>query len=264
MGYFHAAFFSGFGFGPLLGGVLTEHLGMPFAFSTMGGLNFLAFLGVILFLPEVSPQKPATSSSSSFKQMRASSLIKGLFSHRLSFAIGRGAFATFLPIFATVYLNLTTSLIGVLLATQILLMSLLQSISGKIADRFNRRSLVILGGIINIAFLALIPLTSTFWQLMGLCILGGFSGALSIPAASALTVDEGRKFGMGSTMALINMAFSIGMAIGPLMAGGIADLANIASVFYFASGMLVIGIGLFIWFTRQISPLEPVIEIGQV
>jgi MFS family permease len=248
MGYFNAAFFSGFGFGPLLGGVLTEHLGMTFAFSTMGGLNLLAFLGVILFLPELSYRKLGTSS---FKQMRTSGVINGLFSYRLAFFLGRGAFATFLPIFAALYLDLTTSLIGLLLSTNMLLSSLVQGISGKIADRFNRRSLVILGSLVNITFLALIPLAHSFWQLMGLCVLGGLSGAISMPAASALLVDEGRKFGMGSTMALISMAMSIGMAAGPIVAGGIADLANINSVFYFASGVVVVGTSLFIWFTRK-------------
>jgi len=39
MGYFNAAFFTGFGFGPLLGGVLTDHFGMNAAFYTMGGLG---------------------------------------------------------------------------------------------------------------------------------------------------------------------------------------------------------------------------------
>ena len=253
MGYFNAAFFGGFGFGPLVGGVLTEHLGMTFAFSTMGGLNFLAFLGVILFLPEVSSKKLATSPNPSFRQMSTSGMIKGLFSHRLSFAFGRGAFSTFLPIFAAFQLGLTTSLIGVLVATNMLLMSLLQGFSGKLADRFNRRTLIILAGAINTTRLALIPFASSFWQLMGLSVVGGLSGAISMPAASALSVGEGRKFGMGSTMALLSVAVSIGMTIGPLTAGAIADLANIDSVFYFASGIVVIGTGFFIWFTRQYS-----------
>ncbi len=247
MGYFNAAFFSGFGFGPLLGGVLTEHLGMTFAFSTMGGLNLLAFLGVVLFLPEV-PHRRLTASS--FRQMRTSSVINGIFSYRLAFAVGRGAFATFLPIFAAVYLELSTSLIGILLATNILLMSLLQGISGKVADKINRRLLIVLGSLVNIAFLALIPISDSFWQLLGLCALGGLSGAISMPAASALIVDEGRKFGMGSTMSLFNMAMSIGMVVGPIMAGEIADLANVSSVFYLASGVVVVGTILFIWFTR--------------
>ncbi len=253
MGYFNAAFFSGFGFGPLLGGILSEHQGMNVAFITMGGLNFLAFLGVILFLPEISPKKLAASPNSSFRQMSTSGMIKGLFSHRISFAFGRGAFSTFLPIFAAFQLGLTVSYIGVLVATNMLLMSLLQGFSGKFADRFNRRALVVLASAINITRLALIPFASSFWQLMGISVVGGLSGAISMPAASALSVEEGRKFGMGSTMALLNVAVSIGMTIGPLTAGTIADLANIDSVFYFASGIVVIGTGLFIWFTRQYS-----------
>ncbi len=43
MGYANAAFMGGFGFGPLMGGVITEHLGMDFAFFTMGGSQFAGF-----------------------------------------------------------------------------------------------------------------------------------------------------------------------------------------------------------------------------
>ncbi len=251
MGYFNAAFFSGFGFGPLMGGALTDHFGMSVAFYTMGGLNLLAFLIAIFFLPEISQPKVATSPQPSFKRMTTSGIIRGLFSFRLSISLGRGAFATFMPIFAALYVGLSPTLIGVLLAVFILLMSLLQVYAGNIADRFNRRALVALGGFINLVFLALIPLTSNFWQLFGLCALGGLGGAISIPAASAMAIEEGRKFGMGSTMAMVAMAMSIGMIIGPLLSGVIADLVNINSVFYFGAGMVLIGASLFIWFTRS-------------
>ncbi len=62
---------------------------------------------------------------------------------------------------------------------------------------------------------------------------------------------EGRKYGMGSTMSIFFLAMGIGMAIGPIISGGIADLLNIDSVFYFGAIMGLIGTGLFIWFTRQ-------------
>ena len=71
-----------------------------------------------------------------------------------------------------------------------------------------------------------------------------------MPAASALVVDEGRKFGMGSTMGMFTMAMSIGMAMGPLLGGTIVDFGNINSVFYFAAAMGLVGTGLFIWFTK--------------
>ena len=250
MGYFNACFFMGFGFGPLMGGVLTEHFGMTIAFSTMSGLNLLAFLIAVPFLPEISHEKMATGTNPSFKKMSTSGIIKGLFSFRVTFSLGRGAFSTFLPIFAAIYIGLSLALVGILLAAFILLMSLLQLYSGNIADRFNRKALVVLGSLISFTFLALIPVASNFWQLLGLCALGGLGGGISLPAASALTVEEGRKFGMGSTIAIIAMAMSIGMAIGPLLGGVVADFVSIESVFYFAAGMALIGTSLFIWFTR--------------
>ena len=250
MGYFNAAFFTGLGCGPLMGGALTEHFGMSTAFSTMGGLNLLAFLIAVLFLHESGQRKTATGHYSSFAGMRTSNVLKGLVSYRLAFAMGRGAFSTFLPIFAAIYIGLRPTLIGVLLAANTLLMALLQVFSGNIADRLDRRAMVVLGSFLNIAFLTLIPLTHSFWQLLGLCALGGVGGAISLPAASALTVDEGKKFGMASTIAIFNMAMSIGMALGPIASGAIADFSNLASVFYFGAGLSLIGTILFAWLTR--------------
>ncbi|MFC1992900.1 MFS transporter [Chloroflexota bacterium] len=68
MGYFNAAFFTGFGLGPLMGGALTDHFGMTIAFSTMAGLNLLAFLIALSLLPEVNHVKTVTSSNPSFKK----------------------------------------------------------------------------------------------------------------------------------------------------------------------------------------------------
>ncbi len=249
MGYFNAAFFTGFGFGPLMGGALTDHFSMSVAFYSMGGLNLLAFLVAILFLPEASQRKMAELHLS-FKRMSTSGIVKGLLSFRLVDALGRGGFSCFLPIFAGIYLGLSPTLIGVLLAINILVMALLQVYSGKIADRFNRKALVVLGSLVSLTSLALIPLGHNFWQLFGLCAFMGLGYAISLSAASALIVEEGRKFGMGSTIAIFTMAMSIGMAIGPIISGVVADFTNINSVFYFGAIMQFIGTSLFIWFTR--------------
>jgi len=250
-GYFNAAFFSGFGFGPLMGGTLTDHFGMKAAFFTMGGLNLLGFFMVIFFLPEAVSKQIRDQSRPSFRKIVRSNIIKGLLSFRLAFSMGRGAFAGFLPIFAGMYIGLTPTRIGILIAANILVMSLLQPFGGLISDIVNRRFLVIVGSIVNIAFLALISLGTNFWQLLGICILGSLGGGISVPAASALMVEQGRKFGMGSTIAIFGMAFSIGMAIGPLLGGVVVDTINIKSVFYFGAGISILGTSLFIWHTRE-------------
>jgi len=250
MGYFNAAFIAGFGFGPLMGGALTEYLGMNAAFYAMGGLNMLAFFLVALYLPEVRQRKVTASPNPSFKRISTSGMVKGLLSYQLSFSLGRGAFICFLPIFAAIFIGLSPALIGILLAVNIVLMGLLQVYLGNIADRFNRRTLVALGNLATLVFLALIPLAGNFWQLLGVCVFGGLGGAISMPAASALIVEEGRRFGMGATVAMFNMAMSIGIAIGPILSGVIADFVNINSVFYFAAAMVLIGTIFFVRFTR--------------
>lgn len=250
MGYFNAAFFAGFGVGPLMGGILTDYFGMTTAFSAMGGLNLLAFLVAIIFLPASKLERTAASPATSFKEMSSSGIVKGIFSFRLVAALSRAIFATFVPIFAAFYIGLNPTLIGIILAVNILLMSLVQVYTGNIADRFNRNALVIIGALISISFLALVPLAHSFWQLLGLAALSSFGHALSLPAALALTVGEGKKFGMGSTIAISQMAMSIGMALGPLLGGVILDYLNISSVFYFAAAIGLVGAGLFIWFTR--------------
>jgi len=250
MGYFNAAFFTGFGVGPLMGGALTDHFGMNVAFSTMGGLNMLAFLVVLFYLPNIKQGKETAKYHSSFRKMGSSGMVKGLFIYRLVFSLGRGSFAAFLPVLAAAYVGLSPTLIGVLLAVNILTMSLLGIYGGNIADRFNRRILVILGSLINFASLALIPFGHSFWMLLGICAIAAVGGSISMPAASALTVEEGRKFGMGSTIAMFTVAMSIGMSVGPIISGMIADFAYINSVFYFGAGIGFAGIILFAWFTK--------------
>ena len=249
-GFATAAFFSGFGFGPFIGGVVTEHLSMTIAFLIMSGLNMMAALIALLFLPESRHRQMSEEFHLSFREMGNSGMIRGLFSFRMVQALGRGGIAAFLPITASM-IGLSTSLIGILLTINILSVTLFTPLGGLIADRFNRRALTAAGSILFTALLVVIPMTNNFWQLLVVLLAQGLSAALSMPAAAALTVEEGRKFGMGSTMSIFFLAMSVGMAIGPIISGGIADWLNINAVFYFGAIMGFIGTGLFLWFTRQ-------------
>jgi len=250
MGYATAAFFSGFGFGPLMGGVLMEHYGMNLAFAIMGGLNMLACLLITFLLPEVGQRKVSASESLSFREMATSGMIRGIFSFRFAQAMGRGAFMVFLPIFAAITLKLTPTLVGVLISVHVFGMSLLSPFAGHIADRFNRRALIVLSSVMYLLSLGLIPLAHSFWYLFGLCIFQGIASSLSMTSSQALVVEEGRKFGMGSTMAMPMVAMGIGMVVGPLASGALNDYVSIASVFYFAAGVGLVGTVLFMWFTR--------------
>jgi len=249
-GYANAAFFSGFGFGPLIGGIVTDHLGMTASFLILVGLNFFAFCVALLFLPETGTHHVPKEGRTSFRTMSKSNMIKGLFSFRMAQALGRGGIGTFLPIFAAA-MGLSTSLIGLLIALNILSVTLFTPVGGYFADKLNRRTLTVSSSIVFTLLLASIPLADSFWILLVIMLAQGLSGAISMPAASALIVEEGRKFGMGSTMSVFFLAMSIGQAIGPLVTGGIVDLFDVNSAFYFGGILGLIGTFLFFIFTRE-------------
>ena len=145
---------------------------------------------------------------------------------------------------------MSTSTIGMLITINILSVTVLSPAGGYAADRFDRRMLTILSSIVFTVILVGIPFTASFWPLLLLLLVQGLSAAVSMPAATAITVDEGRKFGMGSTMSVLFLSQAIGAAVGPIISGVIYDAINVNWVFYFGALMSGIGTALFAWFSR--------------
>jgi MFS family permease len=251
MGYFNTAFFAGFGFGPLMGGFFTEQFGITYAFVAMGGLSLLSFFSVALFLPEMQIDKSGDRSRPSFRMMSNSQTFRGIFLLQLFEGLGRTGFFAFIPIFAGLTLGVNTSQIGIMLTVHVLLAALLQAPFGKITDKLDRRKVIIGGGAIGAATMALTPLAQNLWHLVAISALAGIAAALVTPAASALSVAEGRRFGMASVMSMTSLAISIGMALGPFLSGFMAEFAGVTAVFYFAAASSLIALTLFGWFTRM-------------
>ena len=246
IGYLNAVLYAGYGFGPVVGGVLTEAFGMNVTFYGMGGLNLIAFILSMLFLLESHTRAAVKAShSASMKQLITQPVIQGLLSVQVAYAMGRGVFLTFLAIFATSVAHLNPGQVGILFGANIVLMSFYQLSTGRLADRVSKKWLTVTGGIINIFFLALIPLFGNFWPLLVLFAIGSVGGAIIVPATSAITVEEGRKYGMGTALGIIAMGQGIGFAVGPVVGGLIADSINVSSVFLFAAGFGAIGLLLF-------------------
>lgn len=251
MGFFNATFLGGWGCGPLMGGILTDYFGMDSAFYVMGGLNVLAFLGVTIFLPEVRRTREETTQKSSFRGIASSNLSRGLFSFQVGDAAHRGIVQTFIPVFGGLTLGLSSSLIGTILSVLVLGAGLIQVFTGRLADRFNKRLVVIIGSIGIIVSMLVIPQAFGFWSLLvflGIAIVGD---ATAVPSASALVVEEGRKFGMGVSMAVFNMGLGVGMSVGPILAGLASDLLGVEFSFYFMAALMLVSTIVFGQFTRM-------------
>jgi MFS family permease len=233
MGYFTFPLFLGFGSGPLLGGLIKDLISMEANFLIMGGLCLFAFFMVLAYLPRSSSiQKKAPPADIPFKAVFQSKNIMSICFYRFSYAFCRGSIMTFLPLYAHNTLQLNGTQIGLVISSGMLLTAFLQLPFGKLADRLNRKMLVIIGSILFFSIVPFIPHALSFTQILILNIILGFCGSISLPAASAMILKEGKLYGMGSTMAIFNSAMSIGLAIGPLTSGIILDLWGLSGVFY--------------------------------
>lgn len=250
MGYTTAAFFSGFGIGPILGGILSEAFGMDLPFYLMGGLSLLAFLVTVPLLPNIKPDITETKKGIPIKAVAKNRTVGGVLMYRFTMSLGIGVFIGFLPVYASENVSLSSTLIGILVGTSTFLMSFLAAPFGRMVDKINKRMVIILGNLVYLSSLASIPLASNFLILLIVCIFRGVGGAISLPPATALMVREGRKFGMGSAMALLTMAMNIGMSLGPIIGGIITDTLNVGSVFYIVAIAVLVGTGFFAWLTK--------------
>jgi MFS family permease len=129
-------------------------------------------------------------------------------------------------------LTLSTTAIGFLIAANVLVSTLLQAPSGRLADRMNKAYLIGLGdqGAPRRCFM--FPLATGFWHLLLLNILVGISYGVAFPAHSAVAIENAQGYGMGAVMSVLFMAHGFGMMIGPMLFGFIASHASLGAAFW--------------------------------
>jgi DHA1 family multidrug resistance protein-like MFS transporter len=254
MGYFNAVLFAGMGAGPLFGGLITDAFNMRTTFMVMAVLNVLGLLATLVFLKEM-PRRTAAREHSAFIAPLRSRIMRGCLSYQLTSGIGTSSLMAFMPLFADLKIGLSASLIGVLLAARSPI-AVLQSYTGSLADRLNRRSMVICGGMASIIAVLILPQTGGFWPLLMTYISVTLGQAFGVPAASAYVVQQGRTYGMGSCMTMYMMAMQLGNGAGPIILGTIADWLNLESVFYTAAICMATGVSLFAWMVRGPAALR--------
>lgn len=256
VGLFTVSLFAGFGFGPLLGGALMDRLGILSNFYTMSGLCFIAFLLVLVWLPELRPEEKGIrwNMERSYMDLLRNPVAIGLFLYRFTMAYCRGILMTFLPLFAHERIGMSGFQVGVVISANVLLNSFLQAPSGRLADRYNRRRLILFGALSFTISLLAITHAITFSQVFLISIAMGISGAISLPAASSIAIQEGKKYGMGSMMGIYDMGMSIGLVFGPVSGGLIADLMGVRGAFYSGGIIGILGTIFFMALLRERRP----------
>jgi len=227
MGLLNLSLYGGLSAGPVLGGIAKDTLGIRAAFIGMGVLCILAFFLCLMFLPPikdeplVSRNKPQQHIMNFLRNRH----LLGLFLFRFAATMSIGVFWSFGPLIANTKFNLSGSATGILIMLSVLISAVLTTPMGYLADRFNKRFMVMLGGVISVLSMLFFAYSEKAWGLYAASILLGISGGISVPAMMAMAVFVGRtnKY-MGSVISLITMGHSLGMMTGPILAGILIDL----------------------------------------
>lgn len=100
---------------------------------------------------------------------------------------------------------------------------LLKSPMGILGDRYGRKILMVAGPLVSVVTALLTPHVANPYMLIFLRILDGVGAAALWPAAFSLIGDHVPENKRAGAMSLFNLAYLIGLALGPALGGGIND-----------------------------------------
>lgn len=237
MGTFTMSLFLGMGVGPILGGVITEYLGVEFVFITLCGISLINLIGLFFFLPRSKEVRKKKKKPVSLKKVFSSGVVVAVAFYRFISAVGRSSFMVFFPLLADRY-NISYTWIGLIITVRLLTASLLQNPLGRLADRTNKLVLIIIGGLIGVSGFFLVPQFSSQYAFLTLSLIMGIGGGFVIPSETAIVTRIGRKGGMGLMMGVFNASMAVGIAVGPVTMGLLKEYASVDTIFY-ASGFII-------------------------
>jgi len=227
MALLNIVIFSGFGGGPMLGGFFADLWGMAFAFYVMAGLSFLAMVLLTLKLPNRAAPNIATSVNiGMFKSMRrvfTSRRTNGILLARMVTMFIMVPTMAFLPLLMHQKFQATGIMIGLVITVRTFTNAFLQVPCGRMADRHDKISMLIIGCLVISLIMVLVPLATSFIHMILLfCVLGA-GEALIWPVLGALAAEDGKIYGHGTMMGVFSLAMSSGIFLGSLGAGLVMD-----------------------------------------
>jgi len=252
MGMFNMSMFFGLSVGPLAGGMINEHFSLNTSFLCMGILAFLGFSLCLFLLPPTKSERAVSRKREvvSWKKLLRDKDLTGLFFFRFAYAACIGVVWGFLPVLADSEFHLSSSYIGILVMLGVFISGVMQTPMGYMADRFDKRIMILIGGFIMAFAILLFNWADGFGDLFIANVLIGIGGGIAMPALMALAVLKGKTTkAMGSVMGIITMAHSSGMLTGSLAAGLMMDMFQLRHAFSFGSLIMILGTGLFFFYT---------------
>jgi len=265
MGIFNTIFFIGVGVGPLMGGFIAAQYGHMAAFSVWAVISAVAAVFCLVTLKDPPKTKTEAARRGGHAPMVGGGLLKPGFAPTFAAACAvraRGGFCTsfnnaLLPIYAVGLFSATPQMIGSLMFTHGLMLAFFNLPGGLMTDRVGRRWPAVLGSLVATVGVLWYAAPTGFWSLVVAVGLAGAGSAFATPAIAALTADVCNPERRGEAFGYFLTSFLIGMVLGALVFGFVADLVGLWGA-VLAWGMTSLGLSLAGIIMRETKTPAPV------
>ncbi len=248
MGIFTTLRMVGFSIGPLLGGFLVDHYGFTVTFSTGAGCVLLGLVAVAVWVRE-PPRRRTEGRFELFERGMFRPGILALASATLAMAI---AFSELVPLEKQINARTNETAVGFGLSFTALMVCrlLLQIPLGRLSDRVGRKPLVIAGLVVLAPATALLATAGSVYALIGWRVMQGIAAAALAAPTFALAADLAHSGREGRQTAIATMGFTMGIAVGPLLAGWLVRY-NFELPFLVSAGLCIGSAGLIGFFVPE-------------
>ncbi|NNC91049.1 MAG: MFS transporter [Acidimicrobiia bacterium] len=242
MAFYQTGLLAGVSLGPLVGGLSAEFgsFTTPFwMYAVLGGL-----VGVLVWRYVEAPEVQTTSLRAVYGAtrtlLRSSPFLALMFVAITVFFMRAGARLTLLPLYAGEELGLSEARIGVVLAVGAIMTLAVVNVGGWLIDRVGRVPVLIAGLLATAATIAAHGAVTTLPGLLAVSAAFGVAAGIMGTAPPTLAGDLSTTGSEGAAVGLYRMAGDIGLVLGPLVLGSLADDGAFVEGFQSSAGLLVL------------------------
>ncbi|QAR32676.1 MFS transporter [Geovibrio thiophilus] len=214
MGMFDLSFYSALAIAPITGGFLLSSFDFVSIFLLM---IFCCSASVILFVCFFNIASLVSGKNGGCTDPNLS---MGLSVYLVMFYIfcrgwGISTVAVFLPLILN-RADISPAKTGIVLSAATASTALLLPFTGRLADLFHKRSLIVVGGAAVSLLIPAFNAVSDYSHFLLLAVFSGIFSAISQPASSALVIEQVPKSQLGYAMGKFNVSLAMGFSCAPL------------------------------------------------
>ncbi len=236
--------------GPALGGAVAALFGLASPLILYAAVVLCALVLVAVVLPKTAPVESRPALAKAREAMRAA--VPVLLNAGFGQVLGQAARAgrrVLIPLFGAAVLGLDAFAVGLIVSAGALVDMLMFYPAGWLMDRKGRKAAIVPCFLLMGVAVALIPLSTGFWSLLGVAVLVGLGNGLGSGTMMTLAADLAPPAAAPQFLGWWRLIGDAGMVGGPLVVGAVAQAASLGPA---AVAVGMVGVAAAAWFGKRV------------